>query len=179
MKPDTLVSISRHGTVLGQFTLSVVQDGLTNGKFKSDDFYWCKGMVEWENLTKLPAATKQVTTEFDLDTLPVNTDSPTLSTPTTINPVIQPKPTPAKPPGPPPPTPIISTPIPSTSKTPIPNTSARKIMTAIFFVIGTLLFLHGLLTDPQGSAIRQQVLVQHMTNGLLFAILGMIGGKRD
>jgi hypothetical protein len=45
---------------------------------------------------------------------------------------------------------------------------------AIVFVIGALTLLSGLTGSPDGSAIRQGVLAQHMTNGILLMILGKL-----
>jgi len=46
------------------------------------------------------------------------------------------------------------------------------------FIIGVIVFLRGLAGDPDGSAIRQQVLVQTMTNGILLMILGYMMARR-
>lgn len=47
---------------------------------------------------------------------------------------------------------------------------------AIFFLGAFVLFI-GIIRDPDGSAIRQQVLMQQMTNGILLMILGAIIAK--
>jgi hypothetical protein len=44
----------------------------------------------------------------------------------------------------------------------------------IVFLIGILVLVDGLLTSPRDSAIRQAVLYQEMTNGILLMILGRI-----
>ena len=46
------------------------------------------------------------------------------------------------------------------------------------FIVGVIVFLRGLAGDPDGSAIRQQVLVQTMTNGILLMILGYMMARR-
>ena len=46
------------------------------------------------------------------------------------------------------------------------------------FVIGVFVLLRGFAGDPDGSAIRQQVLVQTMTNGILLMILGYMMARR-
>ncbi len=46
------------------------------------------------------------------------------------------------------------------------------------FIIGVFVLLGGLSGDATGSAIRQQVLVQTMTNGILLMILGCLMARR-
>jgi flagellar biosynthesis GTPase FlhF len=46
------------------------------------------------------------------------------------------------------------------------------------FIVGGFVLFGGLVGDAAGSAIRQQVLVQTMTNGILLMILGCIMAKR-
>jgi len=46
------------------------------------------------------------------------------------------------------------------------------------FIIGAFVLLSGLAGDAGGSAIRQQVLVQTMTNGILLMILGCLLARR-
>lgn len=53
-----------------------------------------------------------------------------------------------------------------------------KFIGTVAFVIGAFVFLRGLAGDPDGSAIRQQVLVQTMTNGILLMILGYMMARR-
>ena len=49
-----------------------------------------------------------------------------------------------------------------------------SLVGSIIFVIGVLTLLSGLTGSPDGSAIRQGVLAQHMTNGILLMILGKL-----
>jgi hypothetical protein len=53
-----------------------------------------------------------------------------------------------------------------------------KFLGIAAFIIGVFVLLRGLAGDPDGSAIRQQVLVQTMTNGILLMILGHIMARR-
>jgi hypothetical protein len=46
------------------------------------------------------------------------------------------------------------------------------------FIVGIFVLLGGLSGDATGSAIRQQVLVQTMTNGILLMILGCLMARR-
>jgi flagellar biosynthesis GTPase FlhF len=53
-----------------------------------------------------------------------------------------------------------------------------KFLGTAAFIIGAFVLLSGLAGDPDGSAIRQQVLVQTMTNGILLMILGYMMARR-
>ena len=53
-----------------------------------------------------------------------------------------------------------------------------KFLGTAAFIIGVFVLLSGLAGDPDGSAIRQQVLVQTMTNGILLMILGCVMARR-
>ena len=53
-----------------------------------------------------------------------------------------------------------------------------KFLGTAAFIIGVFVLLRGLAGDPGGSAIRQQVLVQTMTNGILLMILGYMMARR-
>jgi flagellar biosynthesis GTPase FlhF len=53
-----------------------------------------------------------------------------------------------------------------------------KFLGTAAFIIGVFVLLSGLAGDPDGSAIRQQVLVQTMTNGILLMILGYMMARR-
>lgn len=53
-----------------------------------------------------------------------------------------------------------------------------KFLGTAAFIIGVFVLLRGFSGDPDGSAIRQQVLVQTMTNGILLMILGYMMARR-
>lgn len=53
-----------------------------------------------------------------------------------------------------------------------------KFLGIAAFVVGIFVLLGGLAGDPDGSAIRQQVLMQKMTNGILLMILGCLLARR-
>ena len=52
------------------------------------------------------------------------------------------------------------------------------ILGAIVIVVGALTLLTGFTGDATGSAIRQGVLMQQMTNGILLMILGVLLAKK-
>lgn len=71
---------------------------------------------------------------------------------------------------PPPPLPTINK-----SQQPGEKTSGGSSLSGgIVFIIGAITLLSGLTGSPDGSAIRQGVLAQHMTNGILLMILGKL-----
>lgn len=49
-----------------------------------------------------------------------------------------------------------------------------SLLGTIVFAIGAITLLSALTGSPDGSAIRQGVLAQHMTNGILLMILGRL-----
>jgi hypothetical protein len=53
-----------------------------------------------------------------------------------------------------------------------------KFIGIVVFLVGGFVLFGGLVGDATGSALRQQVLVQTMTNGILLMILGCIIAKR-
>lgn len=171
MDAHTLISIARQGNRLGQFPLSAVRAGLVSGKFTSKDYYWATGMTNWEPLDQLPKEEQEPEPEEIEIAAP---ETPVTPAPTLIQgtPAGQPAPTATTAPAPnlappPPPLPIL-----------LPA-DWRKTASTILLTIGAVEFLYGLTASPEGSAIRQQVLVQHMTNGLLFAILSLMVRKFD
>ena len=52
------------------------------------------------------------------------------------------------------------------------------ILGALTFIVGCFVLVVGFMGSPEGSAIRQQVLAQHMTNGILLMILGFVMARR-
>lgn len=58
------------------------------------------------------------------------------------------------------------------------NGGLLKFLGTAAFIVGVFVLLRGLVGDPDGSAIRQQVLVQTMTNGILLMILGYMMARR-
>lgn len=58
------------------------------------------------------------------------------------------------------------------------DVSGWPIAGALAFIIGGFVLFNGLMGSPDGSAIRQQVLAQHMTNGILLMILGFVMARK-
>jgi hypothetical protein len=75
---------------------------------------------------------------------------------------------------PPPPLPLASQPTRSEDDA----SGGSSLMGSILFIIGAITLLAGLTSDATGSAVRQGVLAQHMTNGILLMILGKLISRR-
>ena len=61
-----------------------------------------------------------------------------------------------------------------------PTTANSKLTTAgtVFMLAGLITLGVALVRDPDGSAVRQSVLAQYMTNGILLMILGVLVAKK-
>jgi hypothetical protein len=57
-------------------------------------------------------------------------------------------------------------------------TEKFPIIGLFILFVGAAVFVIGMVGNPDGSAVRQQVLMQQMTNGLLIMILGAIIAKK-
>jgi hypothetical protein len=171
MDANRLISIARQGNRLGQFPLAAVRAGLLSGKFTNKDHYWSTGMTNWESLDQLP---KEEPMAEPAETEMENPVEQVISAPAIIQSVPQSQHAPKAQSSPAP----VPTLVPPPPPLPIQLPSDwRKTASTILLTIGVVEFLYGLTTSPDGSAIRQQVLVQHMTNGLLFAILSLMVRK--
>jgi hypothetical protein len=61
-----------------------------------------------------------------------------------------------------------------------PTTANSKLTTAgtVFMLAGLITLGVALVRDPDGSAVRQSVLAQYMTNGILLMVLGVLVAKK-
>jgi hypothetical protein len=172
MDSNKLITIAREGNNLGQFPISSVRIGLGNGKFILSDNYWVSGMPTWQTLDQLPAEpTPQPSMPNALFENPVTPEAPPITQGTRVPQTKQtdfnlPTTMPMQPNQILAPPPLFPMPL-----------DWRKTVSTILLTIGVIVFIYGLTTSPDGSAIRQQVLVQHMTNGLLFSIIALIVRK--
>jgi len=66
----------------------------------------------------------------------------------------------------------------SENKQPSDITEKFPIIGLFILFVGAAVFLIGMVGNPDGSAVRQQVLMQQMTNGLLMMILGVLIAKK-
>jgi hypothetical protein len=162
MNVPLLVKISRSGKEIGSYEAKEAVRLKLIGTLKGTDFYWHEGMTEWAPLLKLEAsetfrqlAEKAKAKEDEEDRAKRKADEDAISAAARILWVKK-------------------------------RASDRLDESGWFFhLIGVLCFLLGgavllkaLGGDPDGSAIRQAVLAQHMTNGILLMILGCIIAKR-
>ena len=144
-----IYKVARAGKSLGDFQLWELKEALQSAKLQWSDDYWHTGMPNWAKLESIRA-------------LILASQKPTTTTP--------------PPPLPPPAS------GPQAPSQPKPELSdGQRALIAIGLIvggIGGLVLLSGLTSDPSGSAIRQGVLAQHMTNGILLMILGVLIAKR-
>jgi hypothetical protein len=55
---------------------------------------------------------------------------------------------------------------------------ARPLFAALVMLVGSVMFAYALTMDPDNSAIRQAVIQQMQTNGLLVILIGVLIAKR-
>lgn len=140
--------VARIGKTIGDFKAWELKEWLADERLRWTDDYWHTGMTGWAKLE-------------------------TIRTPI----LAAQKPAPATPPA-------------SQNSSIAPGKSSAKeddsafshsmlmLIGGIVIMIGGLVLLSGLTGNPDGSAIRQGVLAQHMTNGILLMILGVLIAKK-
>ena len=143
--------IARSGKHIGDFELWELRPALEAGKLLWTDHYWTTGMPKWEKL-------ETIRTLVMAAKKPAPTTEPT-----------------TPPPSPPP---SAQPPMPAGPKEEPDSRAGSQAVGTIVFMIGGLVLINGLTGNPDGSAIRQAVLAQHMTNGILLMILGVLIAKR-
>ena len=148
----SIYKVARKGKHLGEFGPWELKNALEAGKLLWTDDYWTSGMAQWAKLETIRP--QLLSAQQPAPAQPSGTPPPPL------------------PPGVPPPQ---ATPD-GADKTNV-NVGAQVVGTLVFLV-GGLVTLSGLTSSPEGSAIRQGVIVQHMTNGILLMILGVLIAKR-
>ncbi len=149
MKSPEKIKVARAGKELGEFSAWEVCRKWIDGELSLSDDYWRPGMTSWGKLR-----------EIKEELLAAQKPEPTADTPAPPALPVPPKP-------------------------PAGNQNKGKddgcggtVIGAVFFIIGTLTLLMGFAGDATGSAIRQGVLTQQMTNGILLMILGVLLAKK-
>jgi hypothetical protein len=148
----TIDKVARKGQHIGEFEPWELKVALETGKLQWTDDFWTSGMAKW---AKLESIRTQI--------------------------LAAQKPTQASPPSTPPPVlpPPSSGPQLPTGPKEVPDSRAgSQVVGTLVFLAGGLVLINGLTGNPDGSAIRQTVLAQHMTNGILLMILGVLIAKR-
>ncbi len=143
--------VARSGKHLGDFELWELRPSLEAGKLLWTDHYWTTGMPKWEKLETIR---------------------------TLVMAAKKPAPTPEPTTPPPSPPPSAQPPMPAGPKEEPDSRAGSQAVGTIVFMIGGLVLINGLTGNPDGSAIRQAVIAQHMTNGILLMILGVLIAKR-
>lgn len=149
MKTPDRIKVARAGKELGEFSAWEACRKWIDGELSLSDDYWRPGMTSWGKLR-----------EIKEELLAAQKPEPTTTAPTQPAPPIPPKP-----------------PVGTKSKE-SNDGCGGTVIGAIFFIIGTLTLLMGFVGDATGSAIRQGVLTQQMTNGILLMILGVLLAKK-
>ena len=162
MSDTLLVKISRDGKEFGAYEAREAVRLLLNGTLKGTDFYWHDGMTEWAPLLKLKSSEafrqlveKAKTKAEEEERAKRKADEDAISA-TARDLWIKKR----------------------ASERLDESGVLFKLIGVLFFLIGGAVLLKAMGGDPDGSAFRQEVLAQHMTNGILLMILGCIIAKR-
>jgi hypothetical protein len=147
------LKVSRAGTILGDFSREEVLEGLSKETFLPTDYFWdpenkSAGWVKMNTLSPEAASSPPPPAPQAKPAV-----RPTQSKPAVIQP----------------------------TKVEVQwgwLKTIRFILGIIIFLWGTLLAVIGAGGDPAGSAIRQAVLAQHVTNGLLLMILAVLIARK-
>jgi hypothetical protein len=151
MDPKTKIKISRNGLNRGEFELWQITALIKSGEILSTDHYWYDGMAEWKLVTEIIKLAQIADSEFKS----TNSQPPPLpkssATSTDSN----------------------QDQLKKESKVKI-REKGNSIVGGFIFIVGVLVLLKGLFSNPYDSAVREAVLYQEMTNGILLMILGTL-----
>jgi hypothetical protein len=152
---STKLKVSKGGQILGDFTRQEIAEGLANGTLLPDDYYWDpeNKSAGWQRLSDLPKEPEQ----------PKASSSNPLAIPTPPSaPQAQP---PAK--------------AQDAANKKAEDDAAMRLTFGVIIILGGMFIVFlGLVGDPRDSAIRQAVLSQMITNGLLVMIFGLILARK-
>lgn len=168
MSSPLIVKISRGGKEIGTYEAKEAVRLLISGILKNTDFYWHEGMTEWAPLLKLGAsetlrqfAERAKAKEVEMAKAKEEDRAKRMADEEAISAAAR----------------VLR--IKKMASDRLDDSGVLfKLIGVLFFVIGGAVLLKALGGDPDGSAIRQAVLAQHMTNGILLMILGCIIAKR-
>jgi hypothetical protein len=157
MDPKMKIKISRDGIEIGEEELQDIEKKLKAGVIKTTDHYWHDGMIQWEPVTKLLEKIDRIKREAKIAKEQKEAEQKS------------------------------SGPNSNDSKTSqdwifeIGHTLIIGITYICYFLFISFLYIYGFIRfvsgetgDPTGSAIRQAVLEQKTTSGLLIMILATL-----
>jgi len=149
------LKVSKGGQILGDFTRQEIQEGLSNGTLLPDDHFWDpeNKSAGWQKLSDLPKEPEPPKTN--------SSNHPAIPTPLPA-PQAQP---PAKAQD-------------AASKRAEDDAAMRFNLGVVIILAGLFIVFLGVIGDPKDSAIRQAVLSQMITNGLLAMIFGLILARK-
>jgi hypothetical protein len=148
MSKEPRIRIARKGKEIGEFSPWEVNQKWIAGEISMTDDYWRGGMTKWGKLQEIK---DEILAAKKLEpATPIETPAP----------------------------PDVIPPLPLPPVQPSNDSSPYFAFGVIVFIIGAITLLGGLASDATGSAIRQGVFAQHMTNGILLMILGVLLAKK-
>jgi hypothetical protein len=148
MDPSTKIKFSRNGIEIGEYKFWEIEVMVKTFEILPTDHYWHEGMTQWEPVTKLLEKIDRIKKEAEQKSTESNSNN---------------------------------------SKTPqdwifeTGHTFINGIAYICYFLFVSFLYIYGFIRfasgemgDPTGSAIRQGVLEQKTTSGLLIMILATL-----
>ena len=163
MSESLIVKISRDGKEIGTYEAKEAVRLLLNGTLKRKDFYWHDGMTIWAPLLELEASeafrkfVKDAKAKAELEErAKKKADEDAISAAARVLWVKRK----------------------ASERLDENEWRASSVLGILCFLLGGAVLLNALGGNPDGSAIRQAVLAQHMTNGILLMILGSVIAKR-
>lgn len=144
MDSKAKIKISREGVNVGEYQLWQIAILVRIGKILVTDHYWHEGMKEWKKLSDSEIIKESVEAKNKMDKLESSK--------------------------------VAQDNIFESSKAlyMFLVSSLNTLFITVIFIIGFYMFMSGVFGNPEGSAIRQAVLEQRTTNGLLMMILGTL-----
>jgi hypothetical protein len=145
MTPETKIKISRNGINKAEYQLWQIAGLIKEGEILSSDHYWHEGMIAWKKLSESDIITQSINAKKKLEEIEVKTKKDIQKEQDEMKELFE------------------------------------KEVEIVTQVISGLIGGWGLITlfkaisgDPDGSAVRQTVLEQKQTNGLLLIILSFL-----
>lgn len=145
MTPKTKIKISRNGVDKGEYELWQIALLIKTGEVLSTDHYWHEGMIAWKKVSESDIATQSINAKKTLDEIEEKTKKDIENDQNEFEEDIKKL-----------------------------GEIVIKIISGAIGGWGVLTLGNAISGNPDGSAIRQQVLEQKETNGLLLIILSLL-----